>query len=122
MLPLLQGLNSAMQVASNDPKTGQTLLLQSPDPLKKWLDCLELIAHHGILLPTVINRGIRSRMNSKGRNHVHSIKPLGMLVLNRINKIIIKNENFLPLTKWMPQPPSREVLSLRVCSFKQKKK
>jgi hypothetical protein len=29
-------------------------------------------------------------MNSKGRNHVCSIKPLGMSVSNRINKIIIK--------------------------------
>jgi hypothetical protein len=44
MLPLLQGLNSVMHVASNDPKTGQTLLLQSPNSLKKRLDCLELIA------------------------------------------------------------------------------
>jgi hypothetical protein len=36
-------------------------------------------------------------MNGKGRNHVRSIKPLGMLVPNRINKLIIKKENFLPL-------------------------
>jgi hypothetical protein len=27
MLPLLQGLNSATHIASDDPKTGQTLLL-----------------------------------------------------------------------------------------------
>jgi hypothetical protein len=33
------------QVAGDDPKTGQTLLLQSLDPIKKSLDCLELITH-----------------------------------------------------------------------------
>jgi hypothetical protein len=38
-------------------------------------------------------------MNSKGRNHVCSIKPLGTPVSNKINKIIIKKENFLPLTE-----------------------
>jgi hypothetical protein len=36
-------------------------------------------------------------MNSKGRNHVRSIKPLGTPVPNRINKIIIEKEGFLPL-------------------------
>jgi hypothetical protein len=36
-------------------------------------------------------------MNNKGRNHIHSIKPLGTPVPNRINKIITKKENFLPL-------------------------
>jgi hypothetical protein len=97
MLPLLQGLNSVTHVAINDPKTGQTLLLQSPDSLKQWLDGLELIACQGILLPTIINRETRTGMNSKGRNHVHNIKPLGMSVPNRINKIIIKKEGFLPL-------------------------
>jgi hypothetical protein len=40
MLPLLQRLNSVTHVACNDPKTDQTLLLQSPDSLKKWLDGL----------------------------------------------------------------------------------
>jgi hypothetical protein len=97
ILPLLQGLNSAMHVASNDPKTSQTLLLQSLDSLKKWLDGLEFIACQGVLLPTIINRGTKTRINSKGRNHVRIIKPLGTLVLNRINKIIIKKEGFLPL-------------------------
>jgi hypothetical protein len=36
-------------------------------------------------------------MNGKGRNHVCSIKPLGTPVPNRINKIIIEKEGFLPL-------------------------
>jgi hypothetical protein len=36
-------------------------------------------------------------MNSKGRNHVRNIKLLGTPVPNRINKIIIKKEGFLPL-------------------------
>jgi hypothetical protein len=38
-------------------------------------------------------------MYSKGRDHVHGIKPLRMLVPNRINQIIIKKEIFLPLTE-----------------------
>jgi hypothetical protein len=86
-----------MHVAGNDPKTGQTLLLQSLDSLKKWLDGLELIACQGVLLPTIINQGTITGMNSKGRNHVRSIKLLGTPVPNRINKIIIKKEVFLPL-------------------------
>jgi hypothetical protein len=97
MVPLLQGLNSATHVAGNDPKTGQTLLFQSLDSLKKWLDGLELIVCQGVLLPMIINRGTRIGMNNKGRNHVRGIKPLEMPVPNRINKIIIKKESFLPL-------------------------
>jgi hypothetical protein len=38
-------------------------------------------------------------MNNKGRNHVRSIKSLATLVPNSINKIIIKKENFIPLTE-----------------------
>jgi hypothetical protein len=38
-------------------------------------------------------------MNSKGRNHVCSIKPLRRPVPNKINKIIIKKEVFLSLTE-----------------------
>jgi hypothetical protein len=38
-------------------------------------------------------------MNSKGRNHICSIKPLGTPIPNRINKIIIKKDGFLPLTE-----------------------
>jgi hypothetical protein len=75
------------------------LLLQSPNSLKKRLDGLELIACQGVLLPTIINRGTRTKINSKGRNHVCSIKLLEMPVLNKINKIIIKKEGFLPLTE-----------------------
>jgi hypothetical protein len=97
MLPLLQGLNLAMHVADNDPKTSQTLLLQSLDSLKKWLHGLELIACQGVLLPMIINRGTRTGMNSKGRNHVRNIKSLRTPVPNRINKIIIEKEGFLPL-------------------------
>jgi phosphoglucomutase len=47
----------------------------------------------------IINQGTKTGMDSKGRNHVRSIKPLEMLVPNRINKIIIEKEGFLPLTK-----------------------
>jgi hypothetical protein len=97
MLPLLQELNSVTHVAGNDLKTNQTLLLQSLDSLKKWLNGLELIACQGVLLPMIINRGTITGMNSKGRNHVRSIKPLGTPVPNKINKIIIKKEGFLSL-------------------------
>jgi hypothetical protein len=99
MLPHLQGLNLVTHVVGNDPKIGQTLLLQSLDSLKKWLDGLELNACQGVSLPTIINRGSRTRMNSSGRNHVRSIKPLRTPVPNRINKIIIKKEGYLPLTE-----------------------
>jgi hypothetical protein len=70
MLSLLQGLNSVTHIANNDPKTSQILLLQSLDSLKKRLDGLELIACQRVLLPTIIDRGTRTRINSKGRNHV----------------------------------------------------
>jgi hypothetical protein len=86
-------------IARDDPKTGQTLLLQSLNSLKKRLDGLELIICQRVLLPTIIDRGTRTGMNSKGRNHVCSIKPLGTSISNRINKIIIKKEGFLPLTE-----------------------
>jgi hypothetical protein len=45
----------------------------------------------------IIDRGTRIGMNNKGRNHVYSIKPLGTPIPKRINKIIIKEEGFLPL-------------------------
>jgi hypothetical protein len=86
-------------IAGDDPKTSQTLLLQSSDSLKKRLDGLELIVCQRVLLPTIIDQGTRTGMNSKGRNHVCSIKPLRTPILNRINKIIIKEEGFLPLTE-----------------------
>jgi hypothetical protein len=44
----------------------------------------------------IIDRGTRTGMNSKRRNHVCSIKPLGTSILNRINKIIIKKRAFFP--------------------------
>jgi hypothetical protein len=75
------------------------LLLQSPDSLKKRLDGLELIVCQRVLLPTIIDQGTRTRINSKGRNHVYNIKPLETPIPNRINKIIIKKEGYLPLTK-----------------------
>jgi hypothetical protein len=96
MIPLLQGLNSATHIAGDDPKTSQTLLLQSLDSLKKRLDGLKLITCQRVLLPTIIDRGTRTEMNSKRRNHVCSIKPLRMPVPNRINKIIIKKRDFFP--------------------------
>jgi hypothetical protein len=99
MRPLLQGLNSATHIAGDDPKTGQTLLFQSLDSLKKRLDGLELIICQRVLLLTIIDQGARTGMNSKGRTHVCSIKPHRTPILNRINKIIIKKEGFLPLTE-----------------------
>jgi hypothetical protein len=96
MLLLLQVLNSMTHIAGDDPKTSQTLLLQSPDSLKKRLDGLELITCQRVLLPTIIDHGTRTGMNSKRRNHVCSIKPLGTSIPNRINKIIIKKRAFFP--------------------------
>jgi hypothetical protein len=52
-------------------------------------------------------------MNNKGRNDVHSIKPLGTLVPNRINKIITKKENFLPLRIGCHNHPAE-----KYCHFK----
>jgi hypothetical protein len=41
-LPRLQRLNLAMEVASNDAKPNQTLLLQNLNPFKEWLDLLKV--------------------------------------------------------------------------------
>jgi len=45
ILSLLQRLNTAAKKTGNDTEAGQALLFQSTYPLKKWLDCLELIHH-----------------------------------------------------------------------------
>jgi hypothetical protein len=41
-LPCLQGLNLAMEEASNDAKPSQTLLLQNLNPFKERLDLLKV--------------------------------------------------------------------------------
>jgi hypothetical protein len=57
MLPLLQGLNSATHIAGDDPKTSQTLLLQSLDSLKKRLNGLELILVKGFFSQRSLTEG-----------------------------------------------------------------
>jgi hypothetical protein len=44
VLPRLQGLNSLTQITGDDPKAIQSLLLQNSDPIKQWLNPLELLA------------------------------------------------------------------------------
>jgi hypothetical protein len=85
VLPLLQGLSSTTQVTGDDPKASQALLLQSPNHLKQRLNRLELLTRHKVLFPIIIDCGSRIGMYSKGRDHIRGIKPLGMLVPNRIN-------------------------------------
>jgi hypothetical protein len=41
-------------------------------------------------------------MNSKGRNHIGSIKPVGMPIPHRINQVIIKELIFATLAKLDP--------------------
>jgi hypothetical protein len=90
------------QKVGDDPEAGQALLLHSTYPLKKWLDHLELIVRQEVLFPVVIDRGTRVRMNSKGRNHIGGIEPVGAPIPNRINQVIIKELIFMTLTKLDP--------------------
>jgi hypothetical protein len=41
-------------------------------------------------------------MNSEGRNHIGGIKPVGTLILHRINQVIIKELIFVTLVKLDP--------------------
>ena len=102
ILSLLQRLNSAAKKTRDDSKAGQALLFQSTYPLKKRLDRLELIHRQGILFPSVINHGTRTRMNSKRRNQIGGIKPVGTPIPHRINQVIIKEFILKTLTKLNP--------------------
>jgi len=99
---LLQRLNTASKKTRNDTEAGQDLLFQSTYPLKKRLDHLELIHHQGILFPSVINHGTRTRMNRKRRNHVGGIKPVSTSIPHRINQVIIKEFILKTLAKLNP--------------------
>jgi hypothetical protein len=83
-------LNPSTQIIGDDSEASQALLLQNPDSLKQWLDLLELFAHHKVLFSTIIDRGTRIRVNSKSREHVFGIKPLGTPLLHRIDHVIVE--------------------------------
>ena len=99
---LLQRLNSAAKKTRNNLEAGQALLFQSTNPLKKWLDRLELSRRHMILFPSVINQGTRSRMNGKRRNQIGGIKPVGTPIPHRINQVIVKEFALKTLAKLNP--------------------
>jgi hypothetical protein len=102
VLSLLQRLISVAQKASDDPEADPTLLLQSMYPLKKQLDCLELVTRQEVLFSAVIDRETRVRMNIKGRNHIGSIELVDMPIPHRINQFIIKELIFMTLVKLDP--------------------
>jgi hypothetical protein len=89
-------LNSPTQITGDDSKASQALLLQNLDSLKQWPDLLKLFAQQRVLLPTIIDQGTRIRVNSKSREHVFDVKPLGTPLLYRINQVIVEKRFFLP--------------------------
>ena len=66
------------------------------------LDCLDLSGRHRVLIPSVINHGTRSRVDSKRRDQISGIKPVGMLISYRINQVIIKELALKTLAKLNP--------------------
>jgi hypothetical protein len=50
----------------------------------------------------IIDQGTRVRVNSKGREHVSDIKPLGTPLLYRINQVIVEKEILLALAELNP--------------------
>jgi hypothetical protein len=95
-------LNSPTQITGDDSKASQALLLQNLDSLKQWPDLLKLFAQQRVLLPTIIDQGTRIRVNSKSREHVSGVKPLGMPLLHRINQVIVKKEILFALIELNP--------------------
>ena len=102
VLTLLQRLNTAAKKTRDDTEAGQALLLQSTYPLKKRLDRLALIRRQGVLFPSVINQGTRSRINGKRRNQIGGIKPVDMPIPHRINQVIVKEFALKTLAKLNP--------------------
>ena len=89
ILLLLQRLNTTTKKTRDDTKAGQALLFQSTYPIKKWLDRLNLSRRHRVLIPSVINQGTRSRVNSKRRNQIGGVKPIDTPIPHRINQVKI---------------------------------
>jgi hypothetical protein len=75
-----------MEETGHDTKASQADL----DPLKERLDLLEVFRQQRQLLPAVIHNRTGIRMHYERRGHIPSIKPLGSLVLNQVNKVVLK--------------------------------
>ena len=88
--------------AQDNTETGQALLFQNTDPIKEWLDCLNLSSRHRVLIPSVINQGTRSRVNNKRRNQIGGIKPVGTPIPHRIDQVIVKELALKTLAKLNP--------------------
>ena len=86
----------------DDSEASQALLLQSAYPLKERLDRLELVRRQGVLLPPVVNQGTRSRVNSKRRNQIGGVKPVGTPIPHRINQVIVEEFALKTLAKLNP--------------------
>ena len=102
VLPLLQRLNTMTKKARDNTEAGQALLFQSTYSIKKQLDCLNLSRRHRVLIPSVINQGTRSRVNSKRRNQISGVKPVGTPIPYRINQVIVKELVLKTLVKLNP--------------------
>jgi hypothetical protein len=50
----------------------------------------------------IIEQGTRVRVNSKGGEHISSVKPLGTPLLHRINQVIVEKEILLALAELNP--------------------
>ena len=68
----------------------------------KRLDRLNLSRRHRVFIPSVINQGTRSRVNSKRRNQIGGVKPVGTPIPHRINQVIVKELAFKTLAKLNP--------------------
>jgi microsomal dipeptidase-like Zn-dependent dipeptidase len=88
-----------IEETSHDTEASQSLLLQDFDPLKERLDLLEVFWRQGQLLLAVIHNRTSIRVDSERGIHIPSIKPLGMLVLNRVNQVVLEELFLLILAK-----------------------
>jgi hypothetical protein len=96
-----------MQIIGDDFEASQALLLQNPDSLKQWLDLLKLFTRQRVLLPTIINRETKIRVNSKSGEHVSGIKSLGTPLLHKINQVIVEKEILYALAELNPTTTQR---------------
>jgi hypothetical protein len=100
----LQGLNPAAKVAGNDTEPGEALLLQDLDSINKWLNLPEVLNYQWCLLPPVIGNRPSIRMHNEGGLHISSVKPLGPLVLHRVDQSVFKELFLFVLMKLNPIP------------------
>ena len=91
-----------MKKARDNTEASQALLFQSTYPINKWLDRLNLSRRHRVLIPSVINQGTRSRVNSKRRNQIGGVKLVGTPIHHRINQVAVKEIALKTLAKLNP--------------------